>query len=215
MKNSFFNSFVPKQPNFFCLLKQLADILSEAADVLTESVEQGKPEERETYYRRVKEVERRGDMVTHQVLDELETTFITPLDREDINALASGIDDVIDCVNSCAKRINIYNPRVLGDSARELCHFIQQEAACICKAVEELNVFRKNPARLRGLCVELHDLENQADDVYEFFIRRLFEEEKDSIELIKIKEIMQELERTTDAAEHVGKILKNLIVKYV
>ena len=67
----------------------------------------------------------------------------------------------------------------------------------------------------RGLCVELHDLENQADDVYEFFIRRLFEEEKDSIELIKIKEIMQELERTTDAAEHVGKILKNLIVKYV
>ena len=153
--------------------------------------------------------------MTHQVLDELETTFITPLDREDINALASGIDDVIDCVNSCAKRINIYNPCVLGDSARELCHFIQQEAACICKAVEELNVFRKNPARLRGLCVELHDLENQADDVYEFFIRRLFEEEKDSIELIKIKEIMQELERTTDAAEHVGKILKNLIVKYV
>ena len=66
MKNSFFNSFVPKQPNFFCLLKQLADILSEAADVLTESVEQGKPEERETYYRRVKEVERKGDMVTHQ-----------------------------------------------------------------------------------------------------------------------------------------------------
>ena len=68
MKNSFFNSFVPKQPNFFCLLKQLADILSEAADVLTESVEQGKPEERETYYRRVKEVERKGDMVTHQLL---------------------------------------------------------------------------------------------------------------------------------------------------
>ena len=117
MKNSFFNSFVPKQPNFFCLLKQLADILSEAADVLTESVEQGKPEERETYFRREKEVERKGDMETHQVLDELETTFITPLDREDINALASGIDDVIDCVNSCAKRINIYNPRVLGDSA--------------------------------------------------------------------------------------------------
>ena len=145
MKNSFFNSFVPKQPNFFCLLKQLADILSEAADVLSESVEQGKPEERETYYRRVKDVERKGDMVTHQVLDELETTFITPLDREDINALASGIDDVIDCVNSCAKRINIYNPRALGDSAIELCHFIQQEAACICKAVEELDVFRKNP----------------------------------------------------------------------
>ena len=101
--------------------------------------------------------------------------------------------------------------RIVEDSGSRV--FIT--SARLRKAVEELDVFRKNPARLRGLCVELHDLENQADDVYEFFIRRLFEEEKDSIELIKIKEIMQELERTTDAAEHVGKILKNLIVKYV
>ena len=154
-------------------------------------------------------------MVTHQVLDELETTFITPLDREDINALASGIDDVIDCVNSCAKRINIYNPRALGDSAIELCHFIQQEAACICKAVEELDVFRKNPARLRGGFVSNFMIWRIRQTMSMSFYPKAFEEEKDSIELIKIKEIMQELERTTDAAEHVGKILKNLIVKYV
>lgn len=215
MKNSFFNRFVPKQPKFFNLLEQLAKVLEEAADVLAESIEHTSPEERETYYKRIKEVERRGDQITHQVLDELETTFITPLDREDINLLASGIDDVIDCVNSCAKRINIYNPRRLDNSAKELCRFIQKEAACIRKAVEELETFRKHPAQLREYCVTLHDLENQADDVYELFIKQLFEEEKDAVEIIKVKEVMQELERTTDAAEHVGKILKSLVVKYV
>ena len=214
MKNSFFNRFVPKQPKFFSLLEHLANILKEAADTLAESMGHVTPQERETYYKKIKEVERRGDQVAHQVLDELETTFITPLDREDINALASGIDDVIDCVNSCAKRINIYNPHGLGEAAKELCRFIQQEADCICKAVNELETFRKNPAELRGYCVALHDLENHADDVYELFIKRLFEEEKDCIEILKTKEIMQCLEKTTDAAEHVGKVLKSLIVKY-
>ena len=80
--------------------------------------------------------------------------------------------------------------------------------------MDELETFRKKPTFLREYCTKLHEIENQADDVYEFFITRLFEEEKDCIELIKIKEIMHELEKTTDAAEHVGKILKNLIVKY-
>ena len=171
MKNSFFNRFVPKQPKFFSLLEQLSNVLAEAADILAESMEHVSPQERESYYKRIKEVERRGDLVTHQVLDELETTFITPLDREDINALASGIDDVIDCVNSCAKRINIYNPHGLDESAKELCRFIQQEADCIRKSVDELETFRKSPAKLRGYCATLHDLENQADDVYELFIK--------------------------------------------
>ena len=80
--------------------------------------------------------------------------------------------------------------------------------------MDELETFRKKPTTLRDYCTKLHDIENQADDVYELFITKLFEEEKDCIELIKIKEIMHELEKTTDAAEHVGKILKNLIVKY-
>ena len=75
-------------------------------------------------------------------------------------------------------------------------------------------ILRKKPTELRACCIKLHDIENQADDVYELFVKKLFEEEKDCIELIKIKEIMHELEKTTDAAERVGKILRNLIVKY-
>ena len=117
-------------------------------------------------------------------------------------------------VNSCAKRISIYNPRPISENGKELSRLIQEEAIYICKAMDELETFRKKPTLLREYCSKLHEIENQADDVYEFFITKLFEEEKDCIELIKIKEIMHELEKTTDAAEHVGKILKNLIVKY-
>lgn len=214
MKNSLFSKFTPKEPKFFPLLKQLSEILSTAAALLSESLEHHKPEERADYYRRIKEVEREGDKLTHLIIDELSTTFITPFDREDIHDLASSIDDVIDGINSCAKRINIYNPRPIADCGKELCRLIQQEATYISKSMDELETFRKKSGNLRNYCDQLHEIENQADDVYENFITKLFEEEKDSIELIKIKEIMHELEKTTDAAEHVGKILKNLIVKY-
>ena len=202
MKNSFFSRFTPKEPKFFPLLKQLSEILSASSSILVESLRHDSPKERE------------GDKLTHLIFDELGTTFITPFDREDIHDLASSIDDVIDGINSSAKRITIYNPRPISDSGKELSLLIQQEAHYISKAMDELETFRKKPTTLRDYCTKLHDIENQADDVYELFITKLFEEEKDSIELIKIKEIMHELEKTTDAAEHVGKILRNLIVKY-
>lgn len=214
MKNSFFSRFTPKEPKFFPLLKQLSEILSASSTLLVESLQHDKPEERADYYKRIKDLEREGDKLTHLILDELGTTFITPFDREDIHALASTMDDVIDGINSCAKRINIYNPCPISDSGKELSRLIQQEAVYIGKAMDELETFRQKPAALRGYCNKLHDIENQADDVYEHFITKLFEEEKDCIELIKIKEIMHELEKTTDVAEQVGKILKNLIIKY-
>lgn len=214
MKNSFFSRFTPKEPKFFPLLKQLSEVLCTSSEVLVESLQHDLPSERADYYKKIKDLEREGDRLTHLIIDELSTTFITPFDREDINALASCMDDVIDGINSCAKRINIYNPRPISESGKELSRLIQEEAKYICKAMDELETFRKSPAALREYCKRLHDIENQADDVYEFFITKLFQEEKDCIELIKIKEIMHELEKTTDSAEHVGKILKSLIVKY-
>lgn len=214
MKNSFFSRFTPKEPKFFPLLKQLSEILSASSSILVESLRHDSPTERANYYKLIKDKEREGDKLTHLIFDELGTTFITPFDREDIHDLASSIDDVIDGINSSAKRITIYTPRPISDSGKELSLLIQQEAHYISKAMDELETFRKKPTTLRDYCTKLHDIENQADDVYELFITKLFEEEKDSIELIKIKEIMHELEKTTDAAEHVGKILRNLIVKY-
>ncbi len=182
MKNSFFSRFTPKEPKFILLLKQLSEVLVSVSAVFVESLENDKPEAREAYYKRIKNLERDGDKLSHLISDELGTTFITPLDREDIEALAAHIDDVIDGINSCYKRIFIYNPHPIGKSGRELSLLIKEEADCICKAMDELETFRKNPTILRNLCRRLHDLENQADDVYENFIKHLFETETDAIE---------------------------------
>lgn len=214
MNNSFFSKFTPKEPKFFPLLKQLSDILVSASAILSDSLNHSSVKERTEAYKKIKDLEREGDKLTHHIFDELGTTFITPFDREDIHNLASSIDDVLDGINSGAKRIAIYNPRPISQSGQALCTIIEQGTKLIDESMEELEKFRKNPVRLREICTKLHDLENRGDDIYEHFIIKLFEEEKDSIEIIKIKEIMQELEKTTDYAEHVGKVLKNLIVKY-
>lgn len=214
MKNSFFSKFAPKEPKFFPLFKQLTTILESASEVLCESLKHDSAQERMDYHKRIKELEKQGDVLVHTILDELGSTFITPFDREDIHLLTSSIDDVLDGINSCAKRIAIYNPRPISDSGKKLSDILLKSAKLINQAIDELEKFRKDASVLSKYCKELHDLENEGDDIYENFMIKLFEEEKDSIELIKVKEIMQELERTTDSAEHVGKVLKNLIVKY-
>ena len=95
MKNSFFNRFTPKEPKFFPLLKQLSEVLSASSVALVESLQHDQPTERSEYYKKIKDLEREGDRLTHLIFDELGTTFITPFDREDIHDLASCMDDVI------------------------------------------------------------------------------------------------------------------------
>jgi len=102
----------------------------------------------------------------------------------------------------------------MPESAIQLAKLIKEDAVCIDKAVDELDVLKKDAKTIKALCAELHDIENKADDVYDHFIIDLFEREKDGIEVVKLKEIMQELEKATNAAEQVGKIIKTIIVKY-
>jgi len=214
MNNSFFSKFTPKEPKFFPILKDMTDIMLVASDLIIECVQNHDHETAIEYYKKIKEQEKKGDVLSNRIFDELNTTFITPFDREDINQLSGRLDDVIDYINSCAKRIVLYNPKTMPKSAVELAKLIREGAVCIGKAVDELDVLKKNSKKIKEYCKELHDIENRADDVYEHFIIELFENEKDGIEIIKLKEIMYELEKATDAAEYVGKIIKTIIVKY-
>ena len=214
MNNSFFSKFTPKEPKFFPILKEMADVLLVASDLIIECVQNNDHEKAIDYYKRIKEQERKGDALSGRIFDELNSTFITPFDREDINNLSNRLDDVTDYINSCAKKIVLYNPRQMPESAVELARLIREGAVCIGKAVDELDVLKKNSKKIKEYCVELHDIENRADDVYEHFLIELFEKESNGIELIKLKEIMYELEKATDAAEYVGKIIKTIIVKY-
>lgn len=214
MNNSFLSKLSPKEPKFFPLLKKMSDVMIAAADIMIEFVENYDSKTANDYYKKIKELEKAGDQLSNRIFDELNTTFITPFDREDIHHLANRLDDVTDRINSCAKRIVLYNPKSMPASAKELAKLIRESAARIGKAVEELDTLKKSPINIKKYCSELHDLENKADDVYENFIIQLFENEKDGIEIIKIKEIMYELEKATDTAEQVGKIIKTIIVKY-
>lgn len=214
MNNSFFSRFAPKEPKFFPMFKEFATYIKEAAKTLEESIDHNSAQERADYHKKVKEIERKGDALANHIADELGSTFITPFDREDIHVLTASLDDVLDGINSSAKRIAIYNPKPLSESAKKLCNVISKSAEVMVLAMDELEGFRKGPAKLSEYCKQLHDLENEGDDIYENFVIKLFEEEKDGIELIKVKEIMHELEKTIDFSERVGKALKSLIVKY-
>jgi len=192
----------------------MADVMLVASDLIIECVQNNNHEKAIEYYKKIKEQEKKGDALSSRVFDELNSTFITPFDREDIHHLADKLDDVTDYINSSAKKIALYNPKQLPASALEIAKLIKEGAVSIGKAVDQLDVLKKNSKKIKEYCQELKVIENKADDVYENFLIDLFENQKDSIEVIKLKEIMSELEEATDAAEHVGKIIKTIIVKY-
>jgi predicted phosphate transport protein (TIGR00153 family) len=212
--NNIFDKFVPKEPKFFPILKEMAEVILVASDLITECVQNSDHDTTIEYYKKIKEQEKKGDVLSAKIFDELNSTFITPFDREDIHHLADRLDDVTDYINSCAKRIVLYNPKQMPKEAVELASLIKEGAIFISKAVDELDVMKKQSKKIKEYCVELHNIENRADDIYENFLIDLFAKEKDAIEVIKLKEIMYELEKATDAAEYVGKIIKTIIVKY-
>ena len=214
MNNSFFSKFTPKEPKFFPILKEMSEVILVASDLIIECVQNSDHEAAIEYYKKIKEQERRGDELSNRVFDELNSTFITPFDREDIHHLADRLDDVTDFINSCAKKIALYNPKKMPQDAVKLAENIKEAAVFINKAVDELDVLKKNSKKIKEYCHELHVLENKADDLYENFLIQLFENEKNAVEIIKQKEIMSELEKANDAAETVGKIIKTIIVKY-
>jgi len=111
MNNSFLNNLTPKESKFFPILKQMADVMFVASNLMIESVEKGDHESAIEYNKKIKEQEKIGDTLSNKVFDELNTTFITPFDREDIHHLANRLDDVTDRINSCSKRIVLYNPK--------------------------------------------------------------------------------------------------------
>lgn len=214
MKNSLFEIFKPKEDKFFPLLSEMATVIQKAATISVDAVQAKNADEAKEYFRKIKEQEKAGDNIQDNIFNQLNNTFVTPFDREDINNLSSTMDDVTDHINSCAKRIMLYKPKEMPGSAKKLAELVKQSSEVLIKAIAELNDLKKNPAKIREYCSQLHAIENEADDVYEMFLINLFENEKDPMEVIKLKDILHELERATDAAETVGKIIKTMIVKY-
>jgi len=159
---------------------------------------------------RIKEIEHRGDDMTHKVYIKLNQTFITPFDREDIHELASRLDDILDFVNGASDRLVTYKIDNPPTAAGELASIIVKQAEALAKAVLMLE---KHNGILEH-CVEVNRLENLADGVARTAIGKVFEEEKDPVRLIKLKELLEVLETATDKAEDAANVLESVVLKH-
>jgi uncharacterized protein len=157
----------------------------------------------------VRRIEHEGDELTHAILTKLNQTFITPFDREDIHQLASKLDDVLDFIHAACARIVMYRIVTPPPAAGELAKIILKQSRELQKAV---SLMQKN-GNILAHCVEINRLENEADVVSQQAIAKLFECEKDPINLIKIKELLEFLERATDKAEDVANVLETVVLK--
>ncbi|MCL2651278.1 MAG: DUF47 family protein [Candidatus Azobacteroides sp.] len=212
--NTLLSIFTPKDVRFFPLLKETATILVQASSLLQELFEITEKEKRKELCALIKAEEVKGDKATGAILKALNETFITPFDREDIDALTDEMDDVIDAINRASQKVLLYSPNNLPDSTRLLTEIIKKGAVEIQGAVDELSHLKHTDQKLRSHYKEIKRLEEEADAIYENGIITLFKEESDGIELIKLKEIIQELEKTANKINGTGKVLKTIFVKY-
>jgi len=159
----------------------------------------------------VQKIEQHGDELTHNILTKLNQTFITPFDREDIHQLASSLDDVLDFVNASGARLVMYRISNPPAAAGELAKIILLQSQELQKAVALLQ--KQKNGEVLAHCVEINRLENEADQVSQKGITTLFDNEKDPINLIKIKELLEFLERATDKAEDAANVLETVVLK--
>ena len=212
--NSILSVFAPKDVKFFPLLIDAAETANRAAELLHELFVSNNPEQIPELCRAIKAEESTGDKITVNIFKLLNETFITPFDREDITELTDSLDDVIDSINRSAQKVLLFSPETLFPATVELTEVIKKGAAEIRAAVGELANFRKSDKEIKAHTKQIKLLEEEADRIYERGTSALFKSDMKTIELIKSKELIQELEKSANKINGVGKILKTIIVKY-
>jgi hypothetical protein len=204
-------NFMPKEVKFFDYLNLQAENIVKAADCFKHSVKKGAFDE-ETV-KKIKDFEHEGDTLAHEIVDMLNRTFITPIDREDIYALANTLDDILDMINSMSNRIRLYKLNANEEYMVQFADTIDQSAQALANAVKHMHD-TKRARRVLDHCIEVNRLENMGDQIREKAISNLFETEKDPIMVIKWKEIYEVAEGTLDTCEHVAKVIESILVKH-
>lgn len=204
------SNFFPKNINFFDLFEKQVSFAVDAADFFKEFVSKGAIND-ETL-KRVQNIEHQGDEVAHTIIEQLNKTFITPFDREDIFALTKEIDDIIDMINTITSRLVVYK---LTSSDKRLIEFsivIKESVHAVSSAVKGLRNM-KNFKTVMESCVEINRLENVGDSMRDMVLAELFDTAKDPIFVIKWKEIYQDAETVLDVCEDVAHVVESILVK--
>jgi len=200
---------LPREEEFFDLFTAVATRNKEAAQHLRDLFE-APPERRTVHVEALKRLEHEADQVTHEVVNRLDRTFITPLDREDIHKLASDLDDVMDAMDGTARRAQIFRVGAAPQGVKQLCEVIQRMVATLAEGVARL----KKGDDVISYCIEAKKLEEEGDAIYHTSLGALFEKERDALEIIKWKEIYDHLERTLDQSEDVANVLESVTLKH-
>ena len=211
--NTFFKIFLPKDRVFFTLFENMAEVVGKMATHLQLMVNESDGDKRAEISAIIENLEHKNDDFTHNVFTELGRNFITPLDREDIHALATALDDIADYIYASAKKISFYkiNPNDIG--IHKLADLVLQGSVEIKKAVHGLRDM-KNLREMTEAIIKINSIENQADDVFDMSIDSLFNNENDFKEVIKKREIYQVLEIATDKCEDAANVIESIIIKY-
>lgn len=201
-------SLLPRDRTFFDLFIQAGQNTLHAARLLDEMMHTWP--DSGGLSRSIVEAENEGDKITHEIVQRLNSTFVTPIDREDIHELARSLDDVIDAIDAASTVIRRYRVAPVRFGARELATIIAKSTHQVRMAVDALE--RKHGVHERA--VEVNRLENEADRVHDEALRRLFDEERDPIAVMKWKEVLDFLEEATDRCEDVANVLEGVVVKH-
>ena len=211
--SSIMHWLVPKEEKFFEMLSEQAENALEGAKELKNFIsnyDKTEKSERKAKAQAIKNIEHKGDEITHKIIEKLNTTFITPIDKEDIHQMAVLLDDVIDLINAVSLRFILLGVERTDTHINKFADIILACATELKKSIADL---RKLKA-MNEHYVKIHSLENEADDVYHEALSELFHYYKNSIDIIKYKEIYELLEKITDKCEEVTHVIENIVVKH-
>ncbi|MBN8696548.1 MAG: DUF47 domain-containing protein [Bacteroidetes bacterium] len=213
MSLNIFQYFQPKDKKFFPLFERASSNLVQTSKVLVELVNTSSPEKKRELYKEIERLEHVGDSITHETFHELSANFITPFDREDIHALVSSVDDVVDYIHGSVKRMELYKVDQMTPPIIKLAELIQKSSEELHTAVVELKNL-KNISKIKEATVRINSIENHADDVFDTAIANLFETEKNAVEVIKMKDVLSALETATDKCEDAANVIGSILVKH-
>ena len=211
--NSFMKIFLPKNRIFYDLFEKVAENVGIMGSKLKHVIEEPEFDKRASLITQLEDLEHENDELTHKIFTELGRNFITPFDREDIHYLASALDDIADYIYASGKKINFYRINPNDSGLQKLADMIEESAMQVKIAVGELRDMKKMRQMTEAL-VKINSIENQADDVFDMSIERLFATEADAKEVIKKREIYQAMEIVTDKCEDASNVIESIIIKY-
>lgn len=211
--NSFVKLFTPKDRVFYGLFEEVADNLHDMSKVFRDAIHESDEKKRNQKLGTLEALEHKNDEATHRLFIELGRNFITPFDREDIHYLATSLDDVADYIWASSKSILNYNIAEINDTVREFSEVILESTGALSIALKGLRNM-KDLKSITDACVKVNYFENQADEILDKALKHLFLFETNAIELIKLKELYQDLEIVTDKCEDSANVIESIIVKY-